>query len=84
MSIILKGITQKGKNRVREQGSEWVISKMQDKVEFSQERGPWWLIRPITGSKLQERWIRNMVDNDFEVVEAIGSLLDDGSDRDDI
>ena len=81
MSIILKGITQKGKNRVREQGTEWVIEKMQDKVVFSQELGPWWLIRPITGFETASRWIRNTVDKDFEVVEAVGTLLENGDDR---
>lgn len=80
MSIILKGITQKGKNRVREQGSEWVIEKMNHEVGFSQEAGPWWLIRPITGSETASRWIRNTHDKDFEVVKAIGTLLDDRSD----
>ena len=80
MSIILKGITLKGKNRVREQGSEWVIGRMTDKVEFSQESGPWWLVRPITGSQIQDRWIRNTVDKDFEVVETVGTLLSNGED----
>lgn len=77
MSIVLKGITQKGKNRVREQGSEWFVAKMQDEVLFSNERGPWWLIQPITGFRTAQRWIRNTVDKDFEVVETIGSLLGD-------
>ena len=81
MSIILKGITQKGKNRVREQGTEWIILKIEHRVLFSQEPGPWWLIRPITGFETASRWIRNMVDKDFEVVEAVGTLLENGDDR---
>ena len=81
MSIILKGITQKGKNRVREQGKEWIVLRMQREVAFSSDKGIWWLIRPITGFETASRWIHNTIDKDFEVVETIGTLLENGDDR---
>lgn len=67
--MILKGKTQKGKNRVRELGESWIVIAEQDQVQFSRERGPWFLIRPILsnlGDK--DRWIHSKYDVDFEIV----------------
>jgi len=67
--MILKGITQKGKNRVRELGAEWILLSEADSVMFSTERGQWLLIRPSNrkdGEK--DRWIHSSRDIDFEIV----------------
>ena len=66
--MILKGITQKGKNRIREHGNEWVLIRMIGNAYFSQEAGPWWLVQPVTGNDDASRWIRNTNDKDFEVI----------------
>ena len=66
--MILKGITQKGKNRIREHGNEWVLVRQAESVLFSQEPGPWWFVYPVTGGVTECRWIRNTRDKDFEVV----------------
>ena len=65
--MILKGKTQKGKNRVRELGSQWTLVRSTDSVAFSQESGPWWLVKPVNGFERDSRWIRNTKDKDFEV-----------------
>ena len=68
IQMILKGKTQKGKNRVRELGSQWTLMRSADRVMFSQEPGPWWLVKPINGFETDSRWIRNTKDKDFEVI----------------
>jgi len=68
MMLHLKGKTQKGKNRVREHGTQWVICRMQDRVAFSNKLGPWWLIKPVNGFEKDSRWICNTHDDDFEVI----------------
>ena len=66
--MILKGLTQKGKNRIRELGSEWTLVKEKESVLFSQVTGPWWLIIPLSGDETKSRWIHSTKDKDFEVV----------------
>ena len=66
--MILKGKTQKGKNRVRELGNQWALVRTTDRVQFSSEPGPWWLVKPINGFEKDSRWIRNTHDKDFEVI----------------
>lgn len=62
--IKLKGISQKGKNRIHEQGEDWEIVREQERVPFSMETGPWLLLS--SGNNL--RWIHKTNDKDFEIV----------------
>jgi hypothetical protein len=41
--LILSGKSQKGKNRIREQGPEWLLIKSAETVPFSSNKGPWLL-----------------------------------------
>jgi hypothetical protein len=66
--MLLKGITQKGKNRVRELGADWTLIREADGVLFSTERGPWALVKPTNGSEEKCRWINLKHDTDFEIV----------------
>lgn len=69
MSMILKGLTQKGKNRIRELGNEWEIVRETDSVGFSSEKGPWLLITPVTSYNVDhDRWIHGKQDKDFEIL----------------
>lgn len=40
-TIEIEGISLKGKNRVREQGSTFEIEEIKDRVLFSDKPGPW-------------------------------------------
>lgn len=66
--MILKGKTQKGKNRIRENGAEWILIRAKDRVIFSNKPGPWWLIEPITNHRENSRWVHSTDDIDFEIV----------------
>ena len=67
--MILKGKTQKGKNRIRENGAEWVLLREADSVLFNHEVGPWFFIRPINRfDSDKDRWIHSKHDIDFEIV----------------
>ena len=66
-TIRLKGITQKGKNRVREHGEMWSVLAETDRVIFSTEAGGWLFVAPE--GKMQNdkasRWIHKLDDLDF-------------------
>lgn len=64
--IKLRGKTQKGKNRIRELGEEWVIVLLRNRVLFSNELN-WMLIQPVLNPE-KSRWIKQQNDNDFEEV----------------
>lgn len=67
--MILKGKTLKGKNRIRENGAEWILLREADSVLFNPERGPWFFIRPIDKKNDdKDRWIHSIHDTDFEIV----------------
>ena len=69
--IKLKGISQKGKNRVREHGSDWTVFAETDHVLFQpNDGGPWLFVGPVgtaQGGKAS-RWVRSFDDADFQVV----------------
>jgi len=67
--LILEGKTGKGKNRIRENGSEWVLLQEADHVMFNPERGPWLLIRPAARTDdAKDRWIHSKHDVDFRIL----------------
>ena len=66
--LTLKGKTQKGKNRIRELGSEWIFSFSREKVAFAPNRGEHWMIAPFNADQSKSRWIAAKNDPDFEIV----------------
>jgi hypothetical protein len=64
----LRGKTHKGKNRIRELGSEWFLIRKSARVLFDSRSGSWWLIQPVGASEEKSRWIHSTADKDFEVV----------------
>jgi len=65
--IFLQGKTQKGKNRVRELGTEWKVLDTRDSVAFSSDSGPWVRVAPVSGGVDKDRWIHLTKDKDFSV-----------------
>ena len=68
----LFGKSQKGKNRVREWGSQWRVDRISETVQFSNDRGPWAMVSPLEGlnaksAEVGSRWINLFHDRDFEV-----------------
>lgn len=62
--ISLSGKTLKGKNRIREHGSDWTVVQVVDKVAFSPKLGPWLMVTAEDG---HGRWVNSMDDTDFIV-----------------
>jgi hypothetical protein len=74
-TIQLKGLSQKGKNRVREHGDRWVVLAETDHVLFSPgEPGPWMFVAPVGKGQDDKasRWVRSVGDGDFTVIMLIG------------
>ena len=70
-NIRLKGKSQKGKNRVREQGELWSVFAETDRVLFSAGKvGPWLFIAPAGKNQddKSSRWIHATNDLDFDVI----------------
>lgn len=70
-TIKLTGVSQKGKNRVRENGDTWMVFAETDHILFApNDTGPWLYISPE--GKMHDdkasRWVRATGDKDFIVV----------------
>ena len=65
--VILKGKTQKGKNRIREHGHVWTILKILQDPQFVRERGIWLQLEPVETGDRGIRWVRSNDDKDFEL-----------------
>jgi len=69
-TIQLTGISQKGKNRVRENGNLWMVLAETDRVLFApNQQGPWLFIVPVGRDQDDKagRWIKTAGDTDFVV-----------------
>lgn len=68
-TIILKGLSQKGKNRVRDHGNIWSVLAETDTILFAPtKKGPWLFIAPNgdTADSKAARWIHS--DNDYDFI----------------
>jgi hypothetical protein len=73
-SIKVAGISQRGKNRVREFGDTWVVLAETDRILFSPtEAGPWLFIAPpgMGQEDRASRWMHIQNDPTFEVVRVL-------------
>lgn len=69
-TIQLKGLSQKGKNRVRDHGNRWWVLAETDRVLFATDlHGPWLFIAPVGLGQDDKasRWVRASGDADFIV-----------------
>ena len=69
--IQLKGLSQKGKNRVREHGDRWTVLAETDVVLFApSNHGPWLFVAPVGRDQNDKasRWVRSTDDSDFIVI----------------
>ena len=64
--LALKGITKKGKDRIRSFGPDgWTIKKIEEFIDaFPGQKGPWLLIVPKFGESAQ-RWVHAEADRHF-------------------
>lgn len=70
--IFLKGISQKGKNRIRDLGDRWIVLAETDYVLFQPNvKGPWLFISPIGCDQNHKgsRWIKSSGDTDFSITD---------------
>ncbi len=70
-TIKMKGLSQKGKNRVREQGDEWIVLAETDHVLFAPNQiGPWLFVAPKgkTQQDKASRWVKANGDLDFSLI----------------
>lgn len=66
--VTLRGLTAKGKQRVKQWGERWVILKKKDKVSFSDLNGDWLFVQAVGDtSDSSSRWVNLTSDKDFEV-----------------
>ena len=68
--VKLKGISQKGKNRVREHGETWSVFAETETVLFAAGKpGPWLFLAPVGKNQDDKasRWVRLSGDTDFTV-----------------
>ena len=63
-TITLTGKSRHGKNRVKEQGDQWKVKKLQDKV-FCKNNGNGAMLVSLTPKGLI-RWIGLPIDEDFD------------------
>lgn len=71
-NVQLTGLTQKGKNRVRENGSVWHVLAETDTILFAPaKKGPWLFVAPPghTMHDRASRWVHLREDPDFRVEE---------------
>ena len=71
--IKLKGITQHGKNRVREQGETWEVIRLSPTVGFKTKApGPFMLLQAT--ESINMRWVSTVNDDNFlaEVINETG------------
>ena len=73
--VQLTGVTQKGKNRVREHGNRWTVLAETDRVLFAPNAaGPWLFVTPnpagpgLGQDDKASRWVHANNDSDFKVV----------------
>lgn len=68
--IQLKGLSQKGKNRVRDHGERWTVLAETDRVLFAPDKaGPWIFVAPVGKGQNDKasRWVRVYGDADFSI-----------------
>jgi hypothetical protein len=70
-TIQLKGISQRGKNRIAEHGDRWTVLAETDRVLFApNNKGPWLFIAPVGSGQDDKgsRWVRDNGDTDFTII----------------
>ncbi len=68
--IFLSGKSLKGKNRIKEQGSEFELIRTEDNVLFSSMSGPWLLLQSVK-SPDKIRWVHLINDPHFKIEQKV-------------
>lgn len=61
--VVVEGISQKGKNRVREHGQVWKVRKVDENK----------IMLESTDGKDNWRWVDNLNDPDFELIRIVSN-----------
>lgn len=61
--VVVEGISQKGKNRVREHGQVWKVRKVDENK----------IMLESTDGKENWRWVDNLNDPDFELIRFVSN-----------
>ena len=67
-TVTVQGVSQKGKNRVRERGSIWTVKDRAQSVAFSSKKGPWLFLESLDGKAC--RWMHVTDDEDLKIVSS--------------
>ena len=70
-TIQLKGLSQKGKNRIRDLGDRWTVLAETETVLFAPNKvGPWLFETPVGQNQNSKasRWVRLTDDTDFVII----------------
>ena len=70
--VKLTGISQKGKNRIRDHSNEWIVLAETDRILFAPNQpGPWLFLAPVGCDQNHKasRWVKATADQDFVVSE---------------
>lgn len=65
-TIIVSGVSKKGKERIQQLGNEWVVIEVRTSVGFSSLPGPWVLL--ITEDGRGMRWMKMFDDPHWRVI----------------
>lgn len=77
--VSLLPLTKRAKQVVKQHGERWEVVKRRDEVIFSQMRGPWLLVQPLTEERAPadtaraarmetaSRWVHEFNDDNFKV-----------------
>jgi hypothetical protein len=66
--LTLRGVSQKGKNRVNENGKRWMILQVEESIIVSKRSGPWFLVGSCSSNDF--RWIQQNDDLNFVIEEV--------------
>lgn len=67
-TIMLAPVSKHGKNRIAQQGPEWVVRDIREKVSFDNRPGPWLGIESLREHPLGFRWVHATSDSNFKIV----------------
>ena len=71
--LLVEGISQKGKNRIREQGNTFKIANVAERVSFSDKSGPWLLLGSLNPN--HGRWVHVADDQHWKIVEKLENSI---------
>ena len=66
-SVILEPISKHGKSRIAQQGSEWIVRDVRERISFDNRVGPWLGLESLRDHPMGFRWVHATNDNNFKI-----------------